>query len=157
MAALTCGTAETPWTATSRISNRTCGQRARALTTTSCSALDSRPQTSPTTRGRKGSGFLRPRSKSPSAASTRLRCSMRASSSPTPTGLSWSACSWKEPRLVQKVGLARTATCAPSSIGAVTASRTFAYTETGRDMSASVSRSVKNAMPAPGRRLSCTT
>src|SRR5665647_2093322 len=61
------------------------GQRARALTTTSCSALDSRPHTRPTTRGRNGKRTLRAASNTPSAVSTRFRCSILASSSPSPT------------------------------------------------------------------------
>ena len=71
-------------------------------------------RSSPTVRGRNGRGFLRSASNRPSAASIRLRCSSRASSSPTPTGRIWRASSWRVPRWVQNIGLACTTTRAPS-------------------------------------------
>ncbi len=57
-APMTCSTARWPWTATSRTSKRTAGQRRWAFSRTSRSAALARPVTSPTVRGRKGSGFL---------------------------------------------------------------------------------------------------
>ena len=83
-AATTSVTAVGPCTATARTSNRTTGHRRRAFSTTSRSAALARPQTRPTVRGRNGSGRLRSSANSPSAASSRRRCSSRASSSPTP-------------------------------------------------------------------------
>jgi hypothetical protein len=155
-AAETSRTAFVPCTATSRISNCTAGQRRRALTTTSRSAADSRPQISPTTRGRKGSGFFRAAANRPSAASTRLSCSSRASSSPSPTGRMSSASSWRLPRLVQKLGLACTTTRAPGTGSTGRARSTCSRTGTEKDMSTSMSRRVMKLRPAPGRRFSCT-
>ena len=50
--------------------------------------------TTPMTEGRKGSGFLRPSSNSPSAASRFLRSSSSAISAPTPAGSSVSMTIW---------------------------------------------------------------
>jgi hypothetical protein len=57
------------------------------------------PVISPTVRGRNGSGRLRSASNSPSAASTPLSRSSRASSSPTPTGRISKACRLRVPRV----------------------------------------------------------
>src|SRR5699024_7695496 len=138
------------------IAKRTAGQRRRALTTTSRSAADSRPQISPTVRGRKGSGCLREEANSPSADSTRLSCSSRASSSPRPTGRMSSASSWRLPRLVQNVGFAWTTTRAPGTGSTGRARSTCSRTGTEKDMSTSTSRRVMKLSPAPGRRLSWT-
>ena len=62
----------------------------------------------------------------PRRRAARLRCSTRASSSPTPTGRISSASSVSVPRLAQKSGLAWTTTRAPSASGAASASRTRA-------------------------------
>ena len=112
-APLTWVTASGPCTATSRIRNRTAGQRRRAFSTTSRSAAEARPHTSPTVAGRKGSARLRSAAKTPSAASTRRRCSRRASSSPTPTGRMSSTENESDPRPAQKRGRPCTTTLRP--------------------------------------------
>ena len=58
-AATTCGTAWTPCTGTLRTAKRTAGQRCLAFSRTSRSAALARPQTSPISCGRNGSGLLR--------------------------------------------------------------------------------------------------
>src|SRR5699024_10570958 len=116
----------------------------------------SRPQISPTVRGRKGSGCLREEANSPSAESTRLSCSSRARSSPRPTGRMSSASSWRLPRLVQNVGFAWTTTRAPGTGSTGRARSTCSRTGTEKDMSTSTSRRVMKLSPAPGRRLSWT-
>ena len=80
------GTADTPCTAVLRTAKRTSGQRPRATSTTSRSAALALPVIRPTHVGRNGSGRLRRGSNRPSAARACLSRSMRASSSPTPTG-----------------------------------------------------------------------
>ena len=82
---------------------------------------------------------------------------MRASSSPIPTGRSSSACREKDPRFVQYVGRARTTTCAPSRRGTASPCSMVARTDTGRDMSTSVSRRTRKAVDPSARRLSWTT
>ena len=66
------------WTATWRISKTTAGHRRRAFSTTSFSAAPALPVTTPIRRGRKGSARLRSRSKRPSAARVRPSWSRRA-------------------------------------------------------------------------------
>ncbi|SKY12613.1 Uncharacterised protein [Mycobacteroides abscessus subsp. abscessus] len=80
------GTAVGPWTGASRTAKRTCVHRACATDITSRCAALARPEISPTVRGRNGSDRLRRGSKSPSAARSCLRRSMRRSSWPTPMG-----------------------------------------------------------------------
>ena len=96
--AITDSAAVGPWTAQLCTTNRTAGQRRRAVTSTSRSAALSRPVISPTTAGANGSGRLRAASKSPSAASSRRIRSIRASSSPRPTARISVARSENEPR-----------------------------------------------------------
>ena len=139
-AALTSATAVLPWTATSRIANRTDGQRRRAFSTTSFSAALPRPVTSPTCRGRNGSGRFRSASNSPSCASRCLRISIRASRSPTPTGRICRASSMSVPRLGQNTGLACRTTRAPSSRGEPIAAMACTEIEAASDMSTSGSR-----------------
>ena len=115
IAALTSGTARGPCTVTRRISNCTADQRARALDTTSCSASPCCATISPTTAGRNGSARLRDGSNSPSAPSTPLRCSIRASSSPSPTSRTSSAANVSVPFLAWNCGRACTTRCAPSA------------------------------------------
>ena len=142
-AATTWVTACGPCTATSRTAKRTAGHRRRAFSTTSRSAALARPQINPTVRGRNGNGRLRRASSSPSLASTRLRCSIWASSSPTPTGLIASAVSCRVPRFSQNVGRACTTTRAPSTRSAPMASSTRAVAVTESEKSTSVSRRVR--------------
>ena len=98
-ASMTSGTAYAPCTATFSIRNSTPGQRRRAFSRTSRSAAEPRPQTTPTARGRNGSGCLRSAANSPSAASSARSCSSRARSSPRPTGRISTADSESVPRL----------------------------------------------------------
>ena len=157
IAIVTSSTARGPCTGTWRMSNRTAGQRLRAFSTTSRSAALARPQTRPTTVGRNGSAFLRPASNNPSAASSRRRCSSRASSSPTPTGRMSSAASRSEPRLGLSSGRTWTTTRAPSPSGVCAASSTRVLTVAVKERSTSVSRRVRKHTDMPGRRLRSTT
>ena len=109
---------------------------------------------SPMTRGRNGSGRLRSGANRPSAASVRLSCSRRRSSSPSPTGRIVRPSIMRLPRFVQNVGLACTTTRAPSRTAGPIALSVFVGTVRERDMSTSASRSVKYAVRA--RMLSCT-
>ena len=84
-ASMICGTAVGPCTATLTTRNSTAGQRRRALSSTSRSAALARPVIRPIRPGRNGSRRLRAGSNRPSAASSFLSCSSRASSSPRPT------------------------------------------------------------------------
>ena len=79
-------TAFAPWTMVLTTWKSTSGQRACDTDSTSRSAADPRPVIRPMRRGKKGSGRLRRASKSPSAARATRNRSMRASSSPMPTG-----------------------------------------------------------------------
>ena len=91
---MTWDTALTPWTATSRTSNSTAGQRSEAFRMTSFLASESRPVMRPIRCGSSGRRFLRDSSKRPSAASACRSRSIRASRSPRPTGrMSLTACS----------------------------------------------------------------
>ena len=121
-ASMTSPAAYGPWTADCSIRNRTAGQRRCAFCTTSRSAADSRPHTSPMTPGRKGSARFRSAEKRPSAASCLRSLSSRASSSPMPTARISSAVSANEPLVALKSGLTNITTRAPS-LG-LTASKT---------------------------------
>lgn len=154
-ACTTCGTAFTPCTATLRTSKRTAGQRRRAFSSTSRSAAEARPTTSPISCGRNGSGFLRSSANRPSAASDRFNRSSRASSSPMPTGRISVTRRDSCPRGAYHSGLARTTTRAPSDTASATSSQTCRKQVTLTEMSCDGSRSVRNTTPAPGRRDSC--
>ena len=128
------------------------GHRLRAFSSTSRSASEALPVTSPTPRGRKGSGRLSRASKRPSAASARRRASSWASSSPSPCGRISRISRERLPLASQNDGFARTTTRAPSMIGAARRSRTLTWHLAWIEILASRSRSVRKQMP--GRRLS---
>ena len=102
---VTARTAPEPWTATSRTSKSTAGQRRDALRMTSFSASELRPVTRPTRRGSRGRGFFRAASKSPSSARARRSRSSRSSRSPRPTGRMPRPSMDSRPVLAQKSGL----------------------------------------------------
>ncbi len=135
-AALTRSTALTPCTGTLRTSKRTAGQRRRAFSSTSRSAAEPRPVTSPTHCGRNGSGFLRSAANRPSPASRRFSCSSRARSSPSPTGRISEARIDSCPRAAYHSGLACTTTRAPSCTTSATWSNTERKQVTVSDTSA---------------------
>ena len=99
-------TAAPPWTATSRISNITFGQRRFAFSTTSFSASVLRPQISPTFFGNSGSSIFRSKLNKPSRASSVFKASSRANNSPTPTCRISRADKVSEPFFVYHDGLA---------------------------------------------------
>ena len=154
---MTSVTALGPCTATSSTRNRTAGQRRRAFSSTSFSAADARPQTTPTTPGRNGSGRLRSAANSPSAASTRsqlLEPGEQLADADLPDlvgGQRQRAARGEElrPRVHDDVRALGEPAGGPSSRAAeqVTAS----------DMSAAGSRSVRNTVRWPGRRVICAT
>ena len=84
-ASITCATVPVPCTAVLMTRNCTAGHRSCDTASTSRSAAEPRPVISPTFLGKKGSGFLRAGSVSPSAVSCLRKASMRARSSPMPT------------------------------------------------------------------------
>ena len=143
-------TAAAPWTATSRISNWTDGQRLLAFSTTSFSASEFRPQIRPTLFGKNGSSFLRSAAKSPSDASWSLRSSRRASNSPTPTCLISLTLIESEPLLAYQETFEYITTRAFAGRG-FTASRTDLWHMMDRLISALVSRSLIKTICAPGR------
>ena len=148
-AALTSETAAAFATATSRISNCTLGQRRLAFSTTSLPASLFRPQINPTTLGRNGSGFLRSKSNSPSAANKFFNASRRAINSPTPTWRISEILNESEPFFVHQVGFERITTLAFCSSGA-TESNTFLKQRTEMLISALVSRSLIKIVGEPG-------
>ena len=97
-AATTSGTVFGPCTAVLITSKRTAGHRCWETLSTSRSAAEPRPVTSPIFFGKNGGADFKRGSKSPSALSARFNCSMRASSSPTPTWRTWVTHREKEPR-----------------------------------------------------------
>ena len=139
-------TACAPCTATCMTRNRTAGHRRAAFLSTSRSAAESRPQISPTTPGRKGSGRFRSGAKSPSAASDRRSLSSRASRSPIPTVLISIAVSENEPLAVLKSGRAQMTTRAPSAGAGSLASKTVRLHTTRAETAATGSRRVRNTV-----------
>ena len=134
------------------------GQRRRALSTTSCSAATG-PAADQADHGRQ-ERQRRPCGRRRTGPRRRARarsCSIRASSSPSPTGRISRPCeleraalgperrAWRAPRR-GRPRRAASASASSTAVGSVTLS----------DMSASVSRSVRKHIPAPGR-LSWTT
>ena len=77
--------ADAPCTRVSAITMCAAGNRAWIEAITSPRAAASAPVTTPTARGKRGSGRLRSAANRPSAASTRLRRSIAARWSPSPT------------------------------------------------------------------------
>ncbi|OLT10461.1 hypothetical protein BJF77_08555 [Kocuria sp. CNJ-770] len=109
---------------------------------TSFSASELRPVTSPTLRGSRGSGFLRPASNRPSSARARRSRSSRSRRSPSPTGRIPRPSMDSRPVLAQKSGLSWATTRMPFSSGRSRCAVSLAKRVTGTEISASTSRRV---------------
>ena len=107
------------------------------------------PQIKPTTLGRKGSGFLRSKSKSPSATNKFFSASSRTINSPIPTWRISEILKESDPFFVHQVGFERITTRAFCSSGA-TESNTFLKQRTEILISALVSRSLMKIVGDPG-------